>query len=156
MGWLSNPDVRAAGGRGGEILRAMAQRNVERLKAAYKDWNRGSPAAFLDSLHPEVEFHQAAGFPGMGVYRGPEAVASAMDELVATFDDFRADPEEIIELEDGRLLVFVRLSGRGRGSGAPFDVAGAHLITPASNGTLRRFEAYFDREEALEAAGLRE
>ena len=134
----------------------MSGENVKRLKAAYDEWNRGNSAGFTNDLHHEVEFHQAAGFPGMGVYRGPEAVAAALDELVAAFEAFTADPEEIRELEDGRILVFVRLAGRGRGSGAPFEVTGAHLFTSAPDGTLLRFEAYFDRSEALEAAGLSE
>jgi ketosteroid isomerase-like protein len=133
----------------------MSKENVERLRDAYEAWNRGAPDLLLDNLHPEVEFHQAAGFPGMGVYRGPEAVASALDDLTAAFADFKAEPEKIIDLEDGRLLAFVRLSGFGRGSGAPFEVTGAHLFTPAPDGRLLRFEAYFDRAEALEAAGLR-
>jgi uncharacterized protein len=134
----------------------MSEENVKRLRDAYESWNRGDPDLFLDSLHPEVEFHQAAGFPGMGVYRGPKGVASALRELTTAFEDFKAEPEEIIELEDGRLLAFVRLSGYGRGSGAPFNVTGAHLLTPAPDGRLLRFEAYFDRAEALEAAGLSE
>jgi ketosteroid isomerase-like protein len=83
-------------------------------------------------------------------------VASALEELGAAFDDFQAEPEEIIDLDDGRLLALVRLSGRGRSSGTPFDVTGAHLFTPARDGRLLRFEAYFDRAKALEAAGLSE
>jgi ketosteroid isomerase-like protein len=134
----------------------MSEENVERLRAAYDAWNRGSPELFLRSLHPEVEFHQAAGFPGMGIYRGPEEVASAIEDLTAAFESFKVEPEEIIDLEDGRLLAFVRLSGFGRGSGAPFEVTGAHLFTAAPDGSLLRFEAYFDRSEAREAAGLSE
>ena len=134
----------------------MSEENVERLRAAYDAWNGGHPERFLDALHPEIEFHQAAGFPGMGVYRGTAEVTSAFGELVGAFEQFEVEPEEIMDLEDGRLLAFVRLSGYGRGSGAPFEVRGAHLFTPAPDGRLLRFEAYFDRAEALEAAGLSE
>ena len=132
----------------------MSEENVERLRDAYAAWNRGDSEAFLPDLHPQVEFHQAAGFPGMGVYRGPKAVSSAFKDLVEAFADFKAEPEDIIEMEDGRLLAMVRLMGHGRGSGAPFEVSGAHLFTIAPDGRLLRFEAYFDRSEALEAAGL--
>ena len=86
----------------------MSEENVERLRDAYAAWNRGDSEAFLPDLHPQVEFHQAAGFPGMGVYRGPKAVSSAFKDLVEAFPDFKVEPEDIIELEDGRLLALVR------------------------------------------------
>jgi uncharacterized protein len=134
----------------------MSEENVERLRGAYEAWNRGDLRPVLDNLHPEVEFSQPPGFPGMGVYRGREEVKSAFEDLTAAFEDFQTEAEEIIDLEDGRLLAFVRLSGYGRGSGAPFEVRGAHLFTATPDGTLLRFQAFFDRDEALEAAGLSE
>jgi ketosteroid isomerase-like protein len=134
----------------------MSEENVERLRDAYEAWNQGDLSPVLETLHPEVEFSQPPGFPGMGVYRGRQDVESAFEELTAAFEDFQTEPEEIIDLEDGRLLAFVRLSGHGRGSGAPFEVRGAHLFTPAPDGRLLRFQAFFDRAEALEAAGLSE
>jgi ketosteroid isomerase-like protein len=134
----------------------MSEENVKRLRDAYEAWNRGDLSPVLETLHPEVEFSQPPGFPGMGVYRGREEVESAFKELTATFEDFKTEAEEIIDLEDGRLLAFVRLSGYGRGSGAPFEVKGAQLFTPAPDGRLLRLQAFFDRAEALEAAGLSE
>ena len=53
------------------------------------------------------------------------------------------------------MLVFVRVSGSGAGSGPGFDIRIAHLWT-LSDGVVVRGEGYGDRDEALEAAGLSE
>ena len=73
---------------------------------------------------------------------------------VAEWGEFRFEPEEIIDLGDGRrLLLLGRTKGSGLSSGAGFDGEWAALLT-VSTGWIIREEAYFDHAQALEAAGL--
>ena len=65
-------------------------------------------------------------------------------------------PEEFIDAGDDQVLVFSREGGRGRGSGAEvMTQPTAHLWT-IRNGRAVRMQSYWERTEALEAAGLTE
>jgi ketosteroid isomerase-like protein len=65
------------------------------------------------------------------------------------------EPERFFDVDGGRVLVFVRVSATGKGSGAPVEIPAAHEFT-IRDGRVVRFKAYANRTEALEAAGLRE
>jgi ketosteroid isomerase-like protein len=52
-----------------------------------------------------------------------------------------------------RVLVLARQTGRGRRSGIVTERELAYLCT-VRNGKIARFEAYWDRSDALRAAGL--
>ena len=53
------------------------------------------------------------------------------------------------------MLAFVRVSATGRESGIEVEISVAHELT-IRDGLLVRFKVYGDRDQALEAAGLRE
>jgi len=53
------------------------------------------------------------------------------------------------------VLVFVRATATGRGSGVPVERRTAHECT-FSEGSLVHFKVYSDRGDALDATGLRE
>jgi ketosteroid isomerase-like protein len=66
----------------------------------------------------------------------------------------RCDVEECIDAGDDRVFTSSRFTGRGRTSGVPADWHLAVIFT-IRDGKVVRGEEYFDRDEALEAAGLR-
>jgi ketosteroid isomerase-like protein len=72
-----------------------------------------------------------------------------------SFDGLRADVEEYIPVSDDRVLTWVRWTGRGRTSGVEADWYLA-IIWTMREGRILRGEEYFDRTEALQAAGLAE
>lgn len=61
--------------------------------------------------------------------------------------------DELVDLGGGRLLVLGRAHGEGASSGAAFDNEWGLLVTLA-DGFVVREEFFFDRDEALTAAGL--
>jgi ketosteroid isomerase-like protein len=65
------------------------------------------------------------------------------------------DPERFLDVDEQRVLVFVRATATGVGSGVPVERRTAHECT-FSDGSLVRFKVYSDRGRALEAAGLSE
>jgi hypothetical protein len=67
----------------------------------------------------------------------------------------RWDPEEIIEVDETRLIVLNHVRMRGRGSGVQVDAIAAQLWT-ITDGKARRVKLFQSKSEALEAAGLRE
>jgi ketosteroid isomerase-like protein len=63
-------------------------------------------------------------------------------------------PERSIDCGD-QVLVFVRTEARERTAGLEMNEQWVHLLT-LRDGKMVRFQQFRDRDEALEAAGLRE
>jgi ketosteroid isomerase-like protein len=131
----------------------MSQENVERLRSAYE--NFGTEGLDMDFMTEDIEFTQPDEIGGgEGTYRGREAVARGVQGLLDVFDELHAEPEEFHVAGD-YVVVFIRLRGRGKASGVPVDVAQAHLWRFRAH-RVDLWRAYFDRNEALKAAGLEE
>jgi ketosteroid isomerase-like protein len=132
----------------------VSQDNVERMRQGYEVFNATSEVD-LDLWAPDVEYIQTAEVgAGETVFHGREGVARAVGELTDVFEDFWVDPERFFDLGD-RVVAFVRLRGRARGSGVPIDSTVAHVAT-FRGAQITRWRAYARQEEALEAEGLRE
>ena len=69
--------------------------------------------------------------------------------------DWDFEAERFFDAGDDVVVVFVRTSGTARQSGAPVEIAVAHVVT-LRGGRLTRTEVFLDRKEALEAARLSE
>ena len=118
--------------------------------------NRKDLEASSALYHPDIELIVDQQFVALGfdpVYRGREARISVQRRWVAEWGDFRYEPEELIDLGDGRVLVVGRMTGSGLSSGAGIDNDWAELFT-LSAGRVVREHSFLDRDEALTAAGL--
>ena len=78
-----------------------------------------------------------------------------MAEYLHAFSDLRIEAEEIIDLEDDRVLVLSRHTARGKLSGAPIDHELGDLFALRA-GKVVRFDSYWDRAVATKAVGLSE
>jgi ketosteroid isomerase-like protein len=136
-----------------EILQAMSQENVEILRHAYQALNRGDIEAVLAICDSEIECRLPDGGIS-GTLRGHQALKGFLQSYLEAFESFQLAPEEFLDADD-RVAVFLRMSGRGRGSGLEVDLRPAHVWTMQS-GRAVRVEAFPDRERevALKAAGL--
>jgi ketosteroid isomerase-like protein len=133
----------------------MSERNVEILRQGYQALNRGEVEAVLALCDSEIECRLPEGGISTGTLRGHQALKDFLHSYMEAFESFQLVPEEFLDADD-RILVFLRMSGRGRGSGLEVEVRPAHVWTMQS-GKAVRMEAFTDREReaALEAAGLR-
>jgi len=129
----------------------MSQENVEMLEAVYAAFNAGG-GIDLELLTPDVEFTQPE--VGESAYFGREGVERGVKELLDTFENVQAVPEEFFVAEP-HIVVFVRLSGRARGSGVPVEFPLAHVFRFRGN-LVDQWHAYPDRHKALKAVGLEE
>jgi ketosteroid isomerase-like protein len=77
-----------------------------------------------------------------------------MEGFLEVWDDLRMEPERIFD-KGNQIVVFVRVCGRGKGSGVEVETRFAHLATVRA-GKVVRLVVYPDRIKALEAAGLSE
>jgi ketosteroid isomerase-like protein len=72
-------------------------------------------------------------------------------EVLEAFEDYRVEAEDFIDA-GAAVVVPVRISGRGRASGAKLETRVAHLWVFDTNGQVSRGEVYRTTAEALEAA----
>ncbi len=146
----------------------MSQENVEimrRIYAALLNWSvpgsvneaREPPESTRDLIHPEIEWRGPREFPDLAetVY-GYAGMAQYAAKIAEALDDYRMVPERFIDAGDDRVLVFSREGGRGKGSGAEVQThLTAHLWT-LRDGKAVQMHSYWERADALEAAGLSE
>lgn len=142
----------------------MSQANVELVRRHYEQIQQylRNPTSDFDRrlaefLDPEIEWQGPREFPDLAEPRyGHAGVRQYVETLFEAIEDYRMDPEEFIDAGEDRVLVFSREGGRGRGSKAPVQTQPtAHLWT-IRDGRAVRMQSYWERSDALEAAGLTE
>ena len=142
----------------------MSQENVEIVRRGYeamKLYLRDFPDSDLpdlgEFLDPEIEWRGPREFPDLAQpHYGHEGVRRYIETLFEVLDDYRMAPEEFIDAGADQVLVFSREGGRGKGSGAEvITQPTAHLWTIRGAKAIR-MHSYWERSDALEAAGLSE
>jgi ketosteroid isomerase-like protein len=133
----------------------MSQENVGWVHAGYEAFNRGDTAAWLDNFEPDAELRDLPTTPGQRFYRGHDGLREWAESMMQAFADYRFEPQEIREA--GKFVVVsVRISARGLGSGVPTEMQVFHVFELSANGRAQSIAGFLSRAEALEAAGLSE
>ena len=132
----------------------MSQENVEFVLDGYARFNGGERRPELWYWHADAEYHAAREDPDSAVHRGIDAIRRQFASWFEAYPDLEVRPLEARASGD-KVFVWVRFSGHGAASGAPLEMEMAHVIT-MRDGRVSRTVEYFDRAEALEAAGLSE
>ena len=130
----------------------MAQANVEVVEAMGDAWNAGDMDAFRELLAPDVIVRVPEGWPEPGPFVGREAVMRWFDQLREAFDAYVTELSDIIDAGD---RVVVRQIWHGAGHGPEANVEATSVLT-VRKGRVIGVEQFWDRAEALAAAGLRE
>lgn len=135
----------------------MPQENVEVVRGLVDAMDRRDPDALMVFLRPDVEWDDTAGFPGLaGVYHGREEVRKYFEKaFLELWESFRIEVEEITEAGDGRVFLGLSLTGRGRASGVESEIRAWNVLWLA-DGKIARRQLFWNRDEALKAAGLQE
>jgi ketosteroid isomerase-like protein len=134
----------------------MSQENVDLVRSIHAAWERGEYGS-VEWAHPAIEYVIADG-PAPGSWRGLDGMAEGWRSALEAWEDYRVEVDEYRDLDDERVLVLHRWSGRGKTSGLELGQMrneGAALFH-IRGGKVTRFVGYFNRDHALEAAGLRE
>jgi ketosteroid isomerase-like protein len=122
------------------------------VRRALDVFNRGEEA--LDLLDPEIAWTTTGVFMEPDIYRGHEDVRRYVVALTNEFEGLHVEPDEPIAVGE-HVVVPARLTGRGRLSGASVDVTFTMLFS-LREGRIVRIRNYWQKAEALEAAGLQE
>jgi hypothetical protein len=106
-------------------------KNLNLVRSIYADWERGdfSHAAWA---HPEMEYTIADG-PNPGTWIGH--MPKGFRDWTSAWEGYRVEAEGCRELDEERVLVLTRSSGRGKTSGielAQIPTGGVMLFTSAT------------------------
>jgi ketosteroid isomerase-like protein len=132
----------------------MSQDNIEIVRRAFDVWNEGDVEA-IRRLYTEDVVVQT-GITEFGrTFEGDDQIGRWVAELQETWAEVRWEPERVFEGDDDLVVSFYRGIGVGRESGVEVvrDLTGVYRIR---DGKIASERIYLDRDEALEAAGLRE
>ena len=133
----------------------MSQENVEIVRAVYEEWAKGNFRAAGELWDQRVVFVPVAELPDSGDYFGLEGVTTFMRAFLQPWTRFTITAEELIEAGDS-VVVLAHMQGTGRESGLVTDLEQQFQVWTFRGRSVIRFEAFQDRDEALEAVGLRE
>ena len=137
--------------------------NADTIRQAIDDFNafhRGelSSEAAAEGWDPQIEmiWQDRQTYPDFPQHlQGIRECVAFAEQYRDGWIDLIQEPLELIEASDGRVVVLVRQSGRGRQSGVPIVIHFFELCT-IRDGKMRKIEYFRHRSDALQAAGLQE
>jgi len=130
--------------------------NLDVVRSIYAEWEHGDFSS-AEWAHPDIEYVWADG-PAPGNWRGLAGMAEAARGIFNAWAEYRVEAVEYCELPDDRVLVFTRMSGRGRASGLELEqmrTQGA-TVFDIRGGKVTRHVYYWDRDHALADLDLKE
>ena len=127
--------------------------NLDLVRSIYAEWERGDfrSTAWVD---PEIELVIAEGLDG-DVLTGVDSTARGWRDWLSAWDGYRAHAHEYRVLDDERVLVLGKMSGRGRMSGAGSETETVNMFH-VRNGKVVRLALYRNRARAFADLGLKE
>ena len=134
----------------------MSSANLDLVRSILAAWERDDYGS-AEWAHPEIEFTVADG-PAPDSRKRQSGMAEAYRGFLSTWEDFRTEPEEYREIDDERVLVYVRDRGRGKASGLEIgEIMGTEdgaILFVIRDGKVVKLVNYWDRERALADLGL--
>ena len=126
----------------------MSQENLEKIKAGFVAHNKGDLDALVELYDPDVVFETLL----LGTHHGNEAIRLIYEENQKTMAGYDVVPVELIDAGD-KVVAVAQMVGAGSASRIALDDAFAFVSTFKGDRVVRE-QAFRNREEAVEAAGL--
>jgi ketosteroid isomerase-like protein len=132
----------------------MSQENVELVKRAVEAVNQRDIEGYLACCTDDVQLVTPVAEVA-GAYDGPDGIGRFFTDIGDAAPDFKIVIESLEAVGPNRVLGFMRVLGTGRASGIPIENPTGNVYEFA-DGRIQRITIFFDRNQALEAAGLSE
>jgi ketosteroid isomerase-like protein len=129
----------------------MSEENLELVREGFAAHNRGDLDALQELYDPDVVFETLL----LGTHRGNEAIRLIYEENQKTLSGYDVVPVELIDSGD-QVVAVAQVSGVGPASQIEMDGDQFAFLFTIRNGRIVREQAFRNKAEALEAAGLSE
>ena len=128
----------------------MSQENVDRVRAGFAAHNRGDIDSLVELYDPEAVFETLL----LGTRHGKEAIRLLYEENQRNQSDYTVEPVEVIDSGD-KVITVAQVGGAGPVSQIALAdrIAFVHTF---KDGLVVREQTFSNREDALDAAGLRD
>ncbi len=136
----------------GDTAQAMSQENVEVVRGAIEYFAETGDVA-SECYDPKVEFTTRSDGPGQSTYHGVEGLRRSVESFREAWAISTFEAQEFIET--GEAIVVPLLFHLRAQSGVELEVEEAWAYW-VRNGRIWRIQQHATKQEALEAAGLRE
>jgi ketosteroid isomerase-like protein len=125
--------------------------NLDLVRSIYADWERGDFSR-ADWADPEIEFVLGDG-PDPGTHVGLQAMAERWREQLTPWKDLNVDVDDYRDLDEERVLVCGRMTGRGKSGGVLTETSFINVLHVRKR-RVTRLVLYWDRDRALADLGL--
>ncbi len=134
----------------------MSEENLDVVRRVLGLWNAGGvePERRPEFFDPELRMDLRGRKINPAVYDGYEGLDRFTSDVAEVWDQFSVESVELIDA-DPHVVSVMQVTGRGQGSGIEVESQLAWVWT-LRDGRILRVEGDFDRESALDAAGLKE
>jgi uncharacterized protein len=126
---------------------------IDSVRQLYTLIQRHDTDGLNEALAHDIEWTLPDAVPWGGTHHGHLGVISLVEIYDEHVDGLWAEPDELIDGGDDRVVVLGRISGTARASGEEFEVPFAHVWT-LSDGVPSRFRGYYDTAPIIDALGL--
>jgi ketosteroid isomerase-like protein len=126
----------------------VSAENVEIVRRMLDAYFRGDFEAGLSAFAEDVEWRDQ-----FGIYHGHEGVAESTARWAGTWDDLEMEVEELLDAGGDDVVLTIRQTGRGRGSGVPIEGTTSWVYT-LRDSKIVLARLFGDPAEARKAAGL--
>ena len=134
----------------------MSEENVEAAKRANAALNRGDFEGVGEVFAADAVLQDLQNAPDQPVtVEGVQAIRQTLKLWVAAFDELRVDIEEYIDGPNA-VVCAAHWQGQGKASGISIDVHQFDLYEFREGRVIRAILGFRSKNDALEAAGLRE
>ena len=147
-----------------EIVRRFYPGPVDLVQALDPDGFETTRAAMEPLVHPDFEtvtvpgqvpVPGAGGDPSRPIAYGLDGFARAFRDWLSAWDTWVVTAPDFIDVDENRVLALFDVRARSKTHRVEMPIEGATLTT-VTDGRIARLELFFDREQALEAAGVSE
>jgi ketosteroid isomerase-like protein len=127
----------------------MTSANLDLVRSMYEAWEQGDWSS-SEWAHPDIETVMADG-PAPGSWTGLAGAAEGWRDFLNAWEEYSAQAEQYRELDDERVLVLIRRSGRGKRSGIELGQLASEgaVLYHVWGGKVTRQVIYFDRARAI-------
>ena len=126
-------------------------RDIEVIREVYSRWERGDFTSW-EAFADDYVWKSADGFES-GEYTGLAEISASWRTWLQAWDGFGIEADSVVAGSDGRYVVTQLFRGKGKASGLESEERSAAVVT-MRDGLIARMEGFWDRDAALQAAGV--